>query len=117
MAFFMNGGYNEESWLVNMYTPGGKRAVSGQPVPKISDMVTAARAELNEDRRNSLIKDVQKELALDMTNIVFPGFAIGFTLHWPWLRNYGVFTSGDLEPDWSSSRSYTEYWYDKSLQT
>ena len=117
ISFFMNGGYNEESWLVNMYTPGGKRAVSDKPIPKISDMVTRTRTELDKTKLGVLIKDIQKELALEMPNIIFPGFAIGFTLNWPWLKNYGVFTSGDLEPEWSSSRSYTEYWYDKSLQT
>jgi ABC-type transport system substrate-binding protein len=117
LSFFMNGGYNEESWLVNMYTPGGKRAVSGQPVPKVTDLVTRARSEQDSEKRNTLLKDAQKELALDMTNMIFPGFAIGFNLTWPWLKNFDVFTSGDLEPTWSSSRSYTEYWYDTSAKT
>ena len=60
---------------------------------------------------------IQNELALDMSNIIFPGFAVGFHLHWPWLRSYGVFTSGDATANNSSSRSYTQYWYDKLLQT
>jgi hypothetical protein len=49
--------------------------------------------------------------------MIFPGFAIGFNLTSPWLKNFDVFTSGDLEPTWSSSRSYTEYWYDTSAKT
>jgi ABC-type transport system substrate-binding protein len=66
------GGYNEESWLVNMYTPGGKRAVSGQPTPKVTDLVTRARAEQDNEKRNTLLRDAQKELAVDMTNVIFP---------------------------------------------
>ena len=56
------------------------------------------------------------DLALDMTALVAPGYSLGFTLNWPWLKNYGVFTHGDLTQTWSSSRIYTEYWYDKSAQ-
>jgi ABC-type transport system substrate-binding protein len=117
MQFFMNAGLNEESWFANMYTPGGKRAMASEPIPKITDMVTRVRAESDPQRYNQLMKDIQKELALDMSNIIFPGFAVGFNLHWPWLRNYGVFTSGDATANNSSSRSYTQYWYDKSLHT
>ena len=52
-----------------------------------------------------------------MTCLILPGYSVGFTLHWPWLKNYDVFTVGDLTPTWSSSRVYTEYWHDKTAKT
>ena len=112
-----NGGHNEEAWFVNMYTPSGKFTTSKDPIPGITDKVIRTRRELDDDRRNALLKEVQRDLAMDMTALMQPGYAIGFTLSWPWLKNYGTFVHGDLTPTWSSSRVYTEYWYDKSSQT
>jgi len=109
-----NGGHNEEAWFLNMYHPAGKFTISSKPIPEISDMTLAIRQEPDANKRNNLIKEIQRKLALEMPNILLPGYAIGFTLHQPWLRNYGVFVSGDLNPEWSSARIYTEYWYDKS---
>ncbi|HWO72313.1 MAG TPA: hypothetical protein VNN21_02010, partial [Dehalococcoidia bacterium] len=108
------GGHNEEAWFLNMYHPAGKFTISSKPIPEISDMTLAIRQEPDANKRNNLIKEIQRKLALEMPNILLPGYAIGFTLHQPWLRNYGVFVSGDLNPEWSSARIYTEYWYDKS---
>ena len=113
---FTNGGHNEEAWFVNFLTPGGKFAVSTQPFPQITDKIVRTRRELDSNRRDDLVKELQRDLAMDMTVMLLPGYAIGFDLHWPWLKNYGTFTSGDITATWSSSRSYTEYWYDKSAQ-
>ena len=111
-----NGGHNEEAWFINMYTPAGKFSISKEAIPGISDKVTKIRRELDESRRNAMLKEIQRDLANDMTALVAPGYSLGFTLNWPWLKNYGVFTHGDLTQTWSSSRIYTEYWYDKSAQ-
>lgn len=110
-----NGGHNEESWFLNMYHPGGKFTISSQPLPVISDMTLAIRKETDRNRRNSMIKDIQRRLAVEMPNVLLPGYAVGFALHQPWLKNYNVWVSGDLNPNWSSARIYTEYWYDPSL--
>jgi ABC-type transport system substrate-binding protein len=112
-----NGGHNEESWFLNMYNPAGKFAITKDPIPVISDMTLAIRKETDKNKRDSMIKDIQKKLATEMPNMLLPGYAVGFTLNQPWLKNYGVYVSGDLNPDWSSARIYTEYWYDKTAQT
>jgi ABC-type transport system substrate-binding protein len=111
-----NGGHNEESWFLNMYHPGGKFTISSQPIPVISDMALAIRKETDKNKRNAMIKDIQKRLAVEMPNFLLPGYAVGFTLSQPWHRNYSVFVSGDLNPNWSSARIYTEYWYDANQQ-
>jgi hypothetical protein len=112
-----NGGLNEESWFLNMYNPDGKFAITPDPIPDISDMVLAIRKEPDEEKSDAMLKDLQKKLAVLMPNMLLPGFAVGFSLHWPWLQNYDVFVSGDLNPRWSSARIYTEYWYDESKRS
>jgi ABC-type transport system substrate-binding protein len=113
-----NGGHNEEAWFINLFTPAGKYSVDGEKaIPQITDKVVRIRREVDDKARVTQLKDLQRDLAMDMTNMILPGYAIGFTLHWPWLKNYDTFTVGDLGPGWSSSRVYTEYWYDKSAQT
>lgn len=110
-----NGGHNEESWFLNLFHPGGKFTVSSQPIPVISDMTLAIRKETDKNKRNAMLKDIQRKLAVEMPAVLLAGYAVGFTLSQPWLKNFGVYVSGDLNPNWSSARIYTEYWYDQSL--
>ena len=110
-----NGGHNEESWFLNLFHPGGKFTISSEPIPVISDMTLAIRKETDKNKRNSMIKDIQRKLAVDMPCMLLPGYSLGYTLNQPWLKNFGVFVSNDLNPNWSSARIYTEYWYDQSL--
>jgi ABC-type transport system substrate-binding protein len=109
-----NGGHNEEAWFLNMYHPAGKFTITKDPIPEISDMTLKIRQETDKNRHDSMVKDIQRKLADQMPNVLLPGYAIGFTLSHPWLKNFGVFVSGDLNPNWSSARIYTEYWYDES---
>jgi ABC-type transport system substrate-binding protein len=109
-----NGGHNEEAWFINMLHPGGKFTVSDQPIPEISDLALAIRQEPDPDRAIEMIKEIQRLSAVEMPSLLLPGYAVGFSLHQPWLKNYQVFVSGDLNPNWSSARIYTEYWYDES---
>jgi len=37
------------------------------------------------------------------------GTSPGFTLHWPWLKNYNVFIEGN-----ASAKAYVYAWYDKA---
>jgi len=112
ICYATSGGYNEETYLVSVYTPNGKYRISAQPVPKFTDWVTRIRQELDNNRRNQMIRDIQKELALEMPMIPMPGIASSLTLRWPWLRNHGVFSSGS-----ASAREMTRYWYDASKQS
>jgi hypothetical protein len=59
-----------------------------------------------------MVKDIQRQLALQMTDIPYPGLTYSFSLRWPWLQNYGVFVGGG-----PSSREFTEYWYDASKKS
>jgi ABC-type transport system substrate-binding protein len=108
-------GYNDESFLVNKYTPAGKFSVSPDPIPGISDAIQKARQELDTNRRNDMVKRVQKDLAMLMPDI--PELSVGprYALNWPWIKNFGVFTWGGIFHS-SSSKVYTEYWYDEKAK-
>jgi ABC-type transport system substrate-binding protein len=116
---FTNGGHNEEAWFVNMYTPGGKFSINAEPITEkdITNRVIKARTELDENRRSEMIKQLQRDLAVMQEPLLTPGYNVEFTLRWPWLKNHGVFSTGGQGAASSSSRDYTEMWYDESLKT
>jgi peptide/nickel transport system substrate-binding protein len=105
-------GFSEDSFLVALYTPTGKFAVSNQALPEISDLVVKTRTETDAARRSSLVKDIQRRLAVEMPDIPTPGAVLGYTLRWPWLKNHGVFNTGG-----ASARPFTEYWYDAAAKS
>jgi peptide/nickel transport system substrate-binding protein len=105
-------GFSEDSFLVALYTPTGKFAVSNQALPEISDLVVKTRTETDATRRSNLVKDIQRRLALEMPDIPTPGSSLGYTLRWPWLKNHGVFNTGG-----ASARVFTEHWYDATAKT
>jgi hypothetical protein len=77
---------------------------------KSQDLVTAQRQELDDKKRKQILVDLQKEFALQMPTVPYPGAANGFSLAWPQLANFGVFRSVyDFE-----SVVWTRYWNDES---
>jgi ABC-type transport system substrate-binding protein len=112
LCYNNSGGFNEDAYLVAKYTVGGKYAVSSRPIEGITDQVQKVRTEPDANKRSSLIKDIQKQLAVQMTDIPYPGLTYSFTLNWPWLKNFGAFVGGG-----ASSREFTEYWYDATLKS
>jgi len=77
---------------------------------KIQDLIDAQRRELDEKKRLGILEQLQKELALQMPTVPYPGAANGFSLAWPQLANYAVFkTQADPE-----SVIWTRNWYDES---
>ena len=111
-----SGALNEAEHLASKYTPEGKFRLNYRQIPGITDLVRKARVELDANRQSDLIKQIQRELAVQWLDMPQPGYADRYDLTWPWLKNYGVFTDGGYEPNWSSSRVRTEYWYDASAK-
>jgi ABC-type transport system substrate-binding protein len=105
-------GFNEDAYLVNVYTPEGKFATSSKPTPILTDMVLKSRTEPDAKKRSEQIKEIQRLAAKEMHYLPIPGRALGFTLRWPWLKNHGIFETGG-----ATARPFTEAWYDAKLKT
>lgn len=105
-----------DQYLSTRWSPGGAsgtQTMFPEVYPwykKAQDLVTAQRQELDDKKRKTIIADLQKELALQMPTVPYPGAANGFSLAWPQLANFGVFRAVyDYE-----STIWTRYWYDES---
>ena len=106
-----SSGFNAENYLTSVYTPEGKFRMAADPIPGITDLTRKIKTEIDNDRQLSMIRDLQRQLAMEMPNIHMPGYTSPFTLNWPWLENYGVFAN-----TLPSARLYTSYWYNKDKQ-
>jgi ABC-type transport system substrate-binding protein len=107
-------GFNDDSLLVSKYTPNGTDKVSTKPIPGITEAVIKLQSELDTRKRNEMIKQVQRDLALQMYDFPAETQQRDFEVHWPWLKNYGVFTTAGFSTPTSSGRPYVDYWYDAS---
>jgi peptide/nickel transport system substrate-binding protein len=110
--------YNAEGFLATKYTPGGKDKVTPAAIPNITDSILKMRRELDDKRRLDQIKQIQKDLAMEMPDlpVVSTLPVAGYTLTQPWLRNnYWIVPGFNYMA--STARPITAYWVDKSKQT
>jgi peptide/nickel transport system substrate-binding protein len=105
-----------DQYLSTRWSPGGPSGTQSmfpEVYPwyqKAQDLISAQRQELDEKKRKQIIDDIQKELALQMPTVPYPGASNGFSLAWPHLANFGVFRAVyDYE-----AIVWTRYWYDES---
>jgi ABC-type transport system substrate-binding protein len=105
-----------DQYLSTRWSPGGASGTQSQ-FPEVypwyrksQDLITAQRRELDDKKRVVILEDLQKELAVQMPTIPWPGAANGFSVAWPHLANYGVFRG----PTDAESVIWPRYWYDES---
>jgi ABC-type transport system substrate-binding protein len=110
-------GFNDDSLLINKYTPVGSDKLSSKPLPKWTDQVLKIQAERDAGKRGEMIKTFQREIAPDMPDMSMSLQQRQFTLHWPWLENYEVFTSPGFSLESTTGRPYNEYWYNPAKKT
>ena len=79
---------------------------------KTQDLIIAQRRELDDKKRATQLDDLQKEMALQMPTVPWPGAATGFTLAWPHLANFGIFIPRSAQTP--MTETWTRYWYDES---
>jgi ABC-type transport system substrate-binding protein len=79
---------------------------------KAQDMMVAQRSELDDKKRLTILNDLQKELALQMPSVPWPGAASGFSLAWPHLANYGLLNPRSVIT--APSETWPALWYDES---
>ena len=95
------------------YSTNGKNDKSGDP--EVIALLNKARAEANKEARKKLIFDTQRLLAKKMHSMMLPGGASGFSMAWPALKNYRVY-SGHLGGPFNSPASDAAYrlWLDQT---
>ena len=86
--------------LANMYWSKGGAAFQGFSTsgqndqsgdPKVNEMIVKARAELDTEKRRTLVHELQRYLASKIYSLMVPGVATGFTFGWPAVGNYRVY--------------------------
>jgi ABC-type transport system substrate-binding protein len=101
-----------ENIFTQKYTPAGRNSVTPVPLPGITELITKAKGEVDPLKHTAIIQDIEKKLALDFPDVCRAGTVPGYTLHWPWFKNNGVFKEGLG----GSARAYVRYWYDAKLE-
>jgi len=110
-----------DDWLYYLYLSGQPRSGhldgSGQPDKVLDDMLAKQRQEVDYERRVSLVKDIQRYTASKMYLFHSPGDALGYSLAWPWLGNYGVFRSRSGPSGGAISETVPSLWFDQSKKS
>jgi hypothetical protein len=78
----------------------------------LDDLVSKQRAELDDKKRGALIEEIQRRVSSKMYMLMEPGQALGFTLNWPWLANFGLYRS--KEGGSQDQEGQVAWWYDAS---
>jgi ABC-type transport system substrate-binding protein len=108
-----SAGPDIDTHFASKYTVNGRATYIAEPLGPITDLITAQRKEFDNAKRNALIKDIQKQLAVAMTALPVGGLSLGFTLQWPYLGNRGWFVEFAGA---AATELYTQFWLDKSKQ-
>jgi ABC-type transport system substrate-binding protein len=77
---------------------------------KTQSLIDAQRKELDDKKRLTILSDLQKEMALQMPAVPWPGIANGFSLAWPMFGNFNLLTAKSTIT--APSESWPSFWYD-----
>jgi peptide/nickel transport system substrate-binding protein len=99
-----------DSLFANHYISGGPYYKFEEEYPKDArwdGFMKAQQLEQDPKKRAEIIKDFQRYAAGKMYVLPYPGQANTFSIAWPWVGNFGTFTSRGTNAD-------TYLWLDKS---
>src|SRR2546425_5312012 len=80
------------------YDVANKGDISGDPT--VDDLLLKARGEIDTEKRQALIYEVQRYLGGKQYSVRWAGGASSFSLAWPIIRNYRVNRGGNPEQAW-----------------
>ena len=78
------------------YDVDGRGDQSGDP--QVDDALTRARGEVDDDKRRSIVYELQRYLAKKMYSPRWPGTASGCLVAWPALANFNVYRGDTRNP-------------------
>ena len=79
---------------------------------KTQSLIDAQRKELDDKKRQTILSDLQKEMAVQMPAVPWPGIAGGFSLAWPQFANFNLLTPKSTIT--APSETWQTYWLDDS---
>jgi len=79
---------------------------------KTQSLIDAQRKELDDKKRQTILSDLQKEMAVQMPAVPWPGIAGGFSLAWPQFANFNLLTPKSTIT--APSETWQTYWMDDS---
>jgi ABC-type transport system substrate-binding protein len=106
-----SAGPDIDTHFASKYTVNGRATYIAEPLGPISDLIAAQRREFDPAKRNAIIKDIQRQMAVAMPAVPVGGLSREYTLQWPYLGNRGWFV------DFATAQAtelYTQFWLDKS---
>jgi len=90
MVFTYNWGsatFGAYSWLDGLYLPGAQSQYSCVNDPKLTDMILAARHEMDPAKHQQILNDIQRYMACQQYEVQWP-MAQAVTCQQPWVRGY-----------------------------
>jgi ABC-type transport system substrate-binding protein len=88
----------------------GHMMPDGKPDAKLDDLIVKQRGEVDDKKRGALVEEIQRHVSSRMYMMMEPGQALGFTLAWPWLANFGLYRSKAGGSQDQEGQIY--WWYD-----
>jgi ABC-type transport system substrate-binding protein len=102
-----------DNHLASKFTTTGRSTYITQEMPGISDLIVQQRREFDHEKRVSLLKEIQRRLAVYMPSVPYDGASLGFSLHQPWLMNVGAVLDSGIAHAFHYDTA-PHYWFDKT---
>ena len=105
-----------DQYLSTRWSPGGASGTQSmfpEVYPwyeKAQSLLNAQRIESDSDKRLEQVHDLEREFAIQMPTVPYPGRASRLSVAWPQLGNFGVW----FQPADAESVVWTRYWNDES---
>jgi ABC-type transport system substrate-binding protein len=93
------------------YTVDGRATYIAEPLPNITPLIEEQRKAFDTQKRNDLIKEIQRRMAVLMPAVPVGGLALSYSIQWPYLGNRGWFVE---YAGANASELYPHFWLDKS---
>ncbi len=106
-----SAGPDIDTHFASKYTVNGRATYIAEPIPNITPLIEEQRREFDTQKRNELLKELQRRMAVNMPAVPVGGLALGYTLQWPYLGNRGWFVQ---YAGATASELYPQFWLDKS---
>jgi ABC-type transport system substrate-binding protein len=87
---------------------------SGNTDQRLEDLIARQRSELDVKKRAAIIYEMQQYVAKQQYYLLDAGDAIGFSLAWPWLGNWGVYRTWTGGVD--ATEVYPHLWVDEAAR-